>query len=68
MIKIERITSNPRIHFGKPCIAGPRITVQNVLELLNEGLAFDRIVKDYYPDLAVEDVHACLEHAITRHG
>ena len=47
-------------HFGKPCIAGTRITEQNVLELLNGGLLFDRIIQDYYPDLTVEDMRSCI--------
>ena len=61
---IDKITVNPGIHFGKPCIAGTRITVQSVLELINEGLTFNEIVKDYYPDLTIEDIHACLSYAI----
>ncbi len=61
---IERIEINPTVHFGKPCVAGTRITVQNVLELLNEGLSFTEIIEDYYPDLQVEDIHACLRYAI----
>ncbi|MBE9109882.1 DUF433 domain-containing protein [Nodosilinea sp. LEGE 07298] len=36
---MTRITANLDIHFGKPCIAGTRITVQNVLELVTEGIA-----------------------------
>ena len=60
----ERITVDPRIHFGKPCVAGTRITVQSVLELFDEGLTFDEIIQDYYPDLAVEDVQACIQYAI----
>ena len=61
---IERITVDPKIHFGKPCVAGTRITVQDVLELLKEGLSFDEIIQDYYPNLAVEDIHACIQYAI----
>ena len=61
---IDRITVDAQTHFGKPSITGTRITVQNVLELLNEGLTFDQIIADYYPDLAVEDVRACLRYAI----
>ena len=57
---VGRITVDPGIHFGKPCIAGTRITVQSVLELLNEGLTFEEIIKDYYPDLQVDDIRACL--------
>jgi uncharacterized protein (DUF433 family) len=61
---IERIAVDPKVHFGKPCVAGTRITVQGVLELLDEGLSFDEIIRDYYPDLAVKDVHACIRYAI----
>lgn len=61
---IERITVNPKIHFGKPIVAGTRITVQDVLELLNEGLTFNEIIQDYYPELEVEDIQACIQYAI----
>ncbi len=61
---MERIVVNPQIHFGKPVIKGTRITVQNVLELLNEGLTFDQIIQDYYPDLKKDDIRACLQYAI----
>lgn len=61
---IDRITVNPGVHFGKPCVAGTRITVQSVLELLQEGLSFQEIIQDYYPDLSVEDLRACLRYAI----
>jgi uncharacterized protein (DUF433 family) len=61
---MERIAVNPKIHFGKPCVAGTRITVQSVLELLDEGLTFEDITQDYYPDLTVEDVRACIRYAI----
>ena len=61
---IERIAVNPKVHFGKPCVAGTRITVQSVLELVNDGLSFKEIVQDYYPDLTVEDIRACLQYAI----
>ena len=61
---MDRISVNSQIHFGKPCIAGTRITVQSVLELINEGLSFETIIQDYYPDLGVEDVKACVQYAI----
>jgi uncharacterized protein (DUF433 family) len=61
---IDKITVNPTIHFGKPCIAGTRITVQSILELLDEGLSFEEIIRDYYPDLSVEEIRACLQYAI----
>ena len=61
---IDRIAVDPKIHFGKPCIAGTRITVQSVLELLSEGLTFNQIIQDYYPDITVEDIRACVRYAI----
>lgn len=61
---MDRISVNSQIHFGKPCIAGTRVTVQSILELLNEGLSFNTIIQDYYPDLQVEDIRACLQYAI----
>jgi uncharacterized protein (DUF433 family) len=60
----DRIAVNPAIHFGKPCVAGTRIPVQNVLELVREGLSFTEIIRDYYPDLDTEDVRACIQYAI----
>jgi uncharacterized protein (DUF433 family) len=45
-------------------VAGTRITVQNVLELIREGLPFETIIRDYYPDLKVEDIQACVQYAI----
>ena len=61
---MERIIVDPQIHFGKPVIKGTRITVQNVLELLNEGLTFNQIIQNYYPDLKNDDIRACLQYAI----
>jgi uncharacterized protein (DUF433 family) len=61
---IDRITVDTKIHFGKPCVVGTRITVQSVLELLDEGLSFDEIVRDYYPDLTTQDIQACVQYAI----
>lgn len=61
---IDRITIDSEIHFGKPCIAGTRITVQSVLELLNEGLSFKEIIQNYYPELHDEDIRAAIQYAI----
>jgi uncharacterized protein (DUF433 family) len=61
---MDRISVNSQIHFGKPCIALTRITVQSVLELLNDGLSFTEIIRDYYPDLEIDDIRACLQYAI----
>jgi uncharacterized protein (DUF433 family) len=60
----NRISVDPNIHFGKPCVAGTRITVQSVLELVREGLPFAEIVRDYYPDLDVDDIRESVQYAI----
>jgi uncharacterized protein (DUF433 family) len=60
----DRITTNPNIHFGKPCVAGTCIPVQNVLELVRDGLPFDKIAQDYYPDLEIADIQACIEYVM----
>jgi uncharacterized protein (DUF433 family) len=60
----ERIAIDPQIHFGKPCVAGTRIPVQSVLELVREGISFDKIICDYYPDLQPDDIRACVQYAI----
>jgi uncharacterized protein (DUF433 family) len=57
----ERIAVQPHIHFGKPCVAGTRITVESVLELVREGISTTDICRDYYPDLSADDVRACVQ-------
>jgi uncharacterized protein (DUF433 family) len=59
----NRIAIDPKIYGGKPCIRGTRIAVTMVLELLEDGLTFEQILKDYYPQLQVADIKACLEYA-----
>ena len=60
----KRIVIDPKIHFRKPCIAGTRITVGNVLELIQENIPFNEIIARYYPDLEIEDIKACARYAI----
>ena len=61
---MSRIQVGPEIHFGKPCVAGTRIPVQAVLELVRDGIPTEVIIRDYYPDLKPEDVKACMQYAI----
>jgi uncharacterized protein (DUF433 family) len=61
---LDRIQISPSIHFGRPCVAGTRVPVQNVLELVSEGLQFAEIIRDYYPDLTVDDIRACVQYAM----
>ena len=60
----DRIEVNQGVHFGKPCVAGTRVPVQSVLELVREGIGFDHIIRDYFPDLKPEDIRACIQYAI----
>ena len=60
----HKISVDPNIHFGKPCISGTRVPVLSVLELLKEGISFDHIIRDYYSDLEVDDIRACVQYAI----
>ena len=60
----DRVVVDARIHFGKPCVAGTRITVQSVLELIREGVSGVEIHRDYYPDLSADDIRACVQYAI----
>ena len=58
-----RISVNPNVHFGKACVTGTRISVRDVLELLQVGRSLEAITTDYYPDLEKADVRACVEYA-----
>jgi uncharacterized protein (DUF433 family) len=49
----KRILIDPKIHFGKPCMAGTRIAVENVLELVQENIPFSEVIEKYYPDLDI---------------
>lgn len=60
----NRITVNPKVHFGKPYIIGTRITVDNVLELIQEGISFNEIIQNYYPDLKLADIKACIQYVL----
>lgn len=60
----QGIAINPNVHFGKPCVARTRIPVQTVLELVREGIGFEQIIRDYYPDLDEQDIRACIQYAI----
>jgi len=60
----KRIIIDSNIHFGKPCIAGTRIKVQDVIELIWEGISFNEIIEKYYPDLTVDDIKACLKYVL----
>lgn len=61
----NRITIEPGKRGGKPCVRGLRITVYDVLEYLASGMTEEEILRDF-PDLASEDIRACLAFAANR--
>ncbi len=56
---LHRITINPAICHGKPCIRGLRYPVTIILELLNAGMNAESILSDF-EDLEAEDISAAL--------
>jgi uncharacterized protein (DUF433 family) len=58
----ERITTDPDICHGKPCIHGLRYPVEMILELLSSGMTTEDILADY-EDLEREDILAVLSFA-----
>lgn len=61
----SRLTIDPAMRSGKPCIRGMRITVYDVLEYLASGMTSEEILKDF-PYLENEDILACLAFAADR--
>ncbi len=64
-MQFERITLNPAVMGGKPCIRGLRITVGTILGLLASGKSRERILQAY-PHLEAEDIDAALAYAAWR--
>lgn len=58
----ERVTLDPAICHGKPCVRGLRYPVENLLELLAGGMTIEQILADY-EDLEREDILAALSYA-----
>lgn len=58
----ERIVINPEIRFGKPTIKGTRVTVADVLEYMAGGDTEECVLANF-PQLAADDVRACLAFA-----
>jgi uncharacterized protein (DUF433 family) len=59
---LERISLDPDVCHGKPCIRGMRYPVEMLLDLLSSGMSTEEILADY-PSLEVEDIQACLLYA-----
>jgi uncharacterized protein (DUF433 family) len=59
---VDRISIDPKVCGGKPCIKGTRIWVSLVLDFLVEGIREEEILADY-PQLTPEDIRACIAYA-----
>ena len=65
MADLERITRNPDVMGGKPCVRGMRVAVGTVVGLVASGHSFDKILAAY-PYLENEDIRAALAYAAWR--
>ena len=61
-MKKGRIEINPKVMVGKPVIAGTRIPVYLILDLLADGIEPNEIMEKYYPQLDKEDIRAALRY------
>ena len=58
---LARISVNPNICFGKPCIRGHRIWVSLILDLLASGMTSQEVLREY-PGLEEADILACITY------
>ncbi|MBX7234090.1 MAG: DUF433 domain-containing protein [Caldilineales bacterium] len=65
MNKLDRITFDPNVMGGKPCIRGMRVTVGTIVGLVAAGYSTQEVV-EAYPYLQVEDIHQALSYAAWR--
>ena len=65
MAKLDRITFDPNVMGGKPCIRGMRVTVGTIVGLIASGATTREIQADY-PYLEAEDISAALSYAAWR--
>ena len=65
MVALTRITHDPKVMGGKPCIRGLRVTVGTVVGLVASGHAHAEILR-LYPYLEEEDIHEALAFAAWR--
>lgn len=61
-MELDRITSDPTILQGRPCVRGMRISVALVLNLIANGMREEEILREY-PDLETDDIRQCLHYA-----
>ena len=62
MSQLDRISLDPEICHGKPCIRRMRWPVEVIIDLIGSGMSFDEILEDH-PELEKEDILASLNFA-----
>ncbi len=65
MSPLDRISIDPAVRFGKPCVRGTRITVGDILGYLAGGMSEAELLADF-PQLTQDDLRACLTYAAER--
>ena len=65
MALLDRISVDPAVRFGKPCVRGTRLTVGDVLGYLAGGMTEAEVLADF-PQLTREDLRACYAFAAER--
>lgn len=58
---LNRISVDPNVCFGKPCIRGTRIWVSLILDFLASGMTIEEIIEEY-PQLAEDDIRAAIAY------
>jgi uncharacterized protein (DUF433 family) len=58
---LARISIDPNVCFGKPCIRGHRIWVSLILDFLASGMTTDEVLAQY-PGLEIDDLLACIAY------
>jgi len=58
---LERISIDPNVCFGKPCIRGTRIWVSLILDFLANGMTTEEVLEEY-PQLTIEDLRAAIAY------
>jgi uncharacterized protein (DUF433 family) len=62
---LQRISINPNVCFGKPCIRGTRIWVSLILDFLASGMTIEEVLAEY-PQLSQEDIRAAIAYSAVR--
>ena len=58
---LQRISVDPAVCFGKPCVKGHRIWVSLILDMLADGVSYEEVLENY-PGLTQTDLRACIAY------